>query len=767
MSKRPDNFIRFTDTVKVKVLSSKEERKQIKDYLSLPGQKQSLRVRIAATHAGLITRNNGFYLPHKMRAGVSSWTDQYAKPILVHHNSEGEPIGRVVAAQYVDLSGGLEDSWKTKVGKIKDAEVPISQILLAAFTTGALSDRECIDVADRYFINDSTILDNPNYQGLGYAELIVDITDPEAIQKVLDGRYLTGSVGASTNSAVCSVCKQDWAMEDSTCDHKPGQVYDDKKCVLIAGDLFYDEYSFVNKPADRHSKVIERNVGGIQDFIKLDNVTGEKIPEVRMVMDSKDAMMAMEQVPTSITNGHYHIATIDQNDNGVTDIVQGHSHQIENDVVLPAQGHTHVLEETEESDNNMQGSREDIKMTFKKAYELALSQDKYKDLVGLQDAVKALIDENKKITQDELFQALDQKYEIKAPEEKTVTVEDTIKAFWGDAYAELTEDDPWGPQYAEMLLLALDGLEGEALETAKKEIMDAKLSTAARKNLASSTFCGPNRSYPVPDCSHARAAMAYAKKYNESSSVLACIRSKAKRLGCPFSDQVTESQEPTVQYTPESFDNHTDADLIQLALAVKATFAERTLNCTQCNEEAFLKDKIKELETVIDSLKQGQNTEVPKLQESLDAAKKEIKYLHEDVENLTDMLTQANNDNRNQQVDRIIDLTRLSGEKVVVEEFKASLQDKTTDDLSQILKDLTEKVDTVKIADRLNTGLVQNSVGTVSDPTHITDQVKKVELTKAQLSEIQNFYTEIRMKKGQQAADSYIDTLKAKGIIPN
>lgn len=39
----------------------------------------------------------------------------------------------------------------------------------------------------------------------------------------------------------------------------------------------------------------------------------------------------------------------------------------------------------------------------------------------------------------------------------------------------------------------------------------AKLSASARKALPKSTFAGPNRSYPVPDKSHAGNAKARAK----------------------------------------------------------------------------------------------------------------------------------------------------------------------------------------------------------------------------------------------------------------
>ena len=71
----------------------------------------------------------------------------------------------------------------------------------------------------------------------------------------------------------------------------------------------------------------------------------------------------------------------------------------------------------------------------------------------------------------------------------------------------------------------------EAIERSKK------LTTKDRKKLKSSTFCGPNRSFPVPDCAHVRAAKVYLNKSKFSSAtkkrIAACINRKAKALGCP------------------------------------------------------------------------------------------------------------------------------------------------------------------------------------------------------------------------------------------
>jgi hypothetical protein len=87
----------------------------------------------------------------------------------------------------------------------------------------------------------------------------------------------------------------------------------------------------------------------------------------------------------------------------------------------------------------------------------------------------------------------------------------------------------------------IDNLEKleEAMKKAEKLLQEigATLTTEQRKKLKSSTYCGPNRSFPIPDCVHVRAAKVYLNRSNFSTSVkqkiAACINRKAKALGCP------------------------------------------------------------------------------------------------------------------------------------------------------------------------------------------------------------------------------------------
>jgi hypothetical protein len=77
----------------------------------------------------------------------------------------------------------------------------------------------------------------------------------------------------------------------------------------------------------------------------------------------------------------------------------------------------------------------------------------------------------------------------------------------------------------------------ELVARANKAIEVAKpLTTKQRKKMKSGTFCGPNRSFPVPDCKHVGAAKAFLGRSKFSSStkakIAACINRKAKALGC-------------------------------------------------------------------------------------------------------------------------------------------------------------------------------------------------------------------------------------------
>ena len=167
---------------------------------------ESLVITIDATHAGYKNKNFFYYDPQSMKYAVQqdTWTKPFPKPLLKNHDLESEPLGRVQAARYIDTMDGK-----------------------------------------------------------GYTQLDVKVTDSEAIDKILDGRYLTVSTHGAPmkdadlkhNFVQCSICGTN-LNQDEWCGHSRGQMYEDEDtgremvCFWKVGAMDYKEVSIVNNPAD-------------------------------------------------------------------------------------------------------------------------------------------------------------------------------------------------------------------------------------------------------------------------------------------------------------------------------------------------------------------------------------------------------------------------------------------------------------------------------------------------------------------------------------
>ena len=220
------------------------------------GDIEKVRVKIEATHAGIVNSNSFFYLPKGMKNGAKTFTTPYPKPVMVAHDQDKDPVGRISKAKYIDYPEVIAD--------FKDAKNPG-------------------DVVDQVIdFTKSKTFKAKDFKGLGHIELIADITDSDAIAKVLDKRYLTVSIGGNVDSAICSICATDKMNEDESvpyedrCNHWRGETYDGEKAFLIGGNMEFNEVSYVNTPADKNavSEVINDNVDDItfseQSFEILD-----------------------------------------------------------------------------------------------------------------------------------------------------------------------------------------------------------------------------------------------------------------------------------------------------------------------------------------------------------------------------------------------------------------------------------------------------------------------------------------------------------------
>jgi hypothetical protein len=69
---------------------------------------------------------------------------------------------------------------------------------------------------------------------------------------------------------------------------------------------------------------------------------------------------------------------------------------------------------------------------------------------------------------------------------------------------------------------------------------DGQLTAEKRKELPDSAFCGPERSFPIPDCAHITAAKRLIGRYKGSDAtkakIMACVNKKASSLSCDKSE---------------------------------------------------------------------------------------------------------------------------------------------------------------------------------------------------------------------------------------
>ncbi len=167
---------------------------------------------LTATHSDMPI-NMRIYTADELKKAVKTFLEPYEKPVLSHHNSiDGEPLGRVVDAQYM-----TRDEWLTFAQDKK-------------FT-------------DKKFPENAT----------GAVVLKVKITDSAAIKKINDKRYKTLSIGFVVEDLVCSICGA--SRFDGECEHELGEEYDGEIMYYLTKDMEFTEISFVNVPADGYATV--------------------------------------------------------------------------------------------------------------------------------------------------------------------------------------------------------------------------------------------------------------------------------------------------------------------------------------------------------------------------------------------------------------------------------------------------------------------------------------------------------------------------------
>jgi len=339
-------------------------------------------------------------------------------------------------------------------------------------------------------INDSEddLINKPD----GFIQLLARISEKETIQQLADGRLQTVSIGASTKEAWCNICDQDLANE-GICSHTRGKRYardEDEvqlfECFWRLGLLEYKECSFVNVPADEYAQVI-----GLEF-----SPTVAQMAEVDFFVEAGGKQITLQ------------------------DYLEGDS------ITLPDSDSKENINMADPKKSKKVASAED---TTVQGSETPTKVDKETDAK-----------DKKQLSDTDKGKQVDDDTNKDNPDDKTDSDDEETFSLSAD---ELSEEE-----LADMKLLdsELDA-ELDELASADSTFADAKLSTSARKKLKGSSFCGPNRSFPVPDCAHVTAARRLIGRAKVSDStkkkILACVSRKANSLGCGSSSNDAVVQE--------------------------------------------------------------------------------------------------------------------------------------------------------------------------------------------------------------------------------
>jgi hypothetical protein len=227
--------------------------------------------------------NNRIYTPKGQRAGLATWTKPYGKPILLHHDRSKDPIGRILAVDYVENDQEAMRFFRS-VQDFVNFKSAVESDDPAAIFKGLM---------------DNNLVGNPEWPGLGHLRARARITDRDAIQKFLDQRYLTFSAGSHSDRYVCSICSEDWAKGDM-CEHMPGRMSEDGlPTVFITGTFYGDEASIVNEPANSLSTVHSIEFSDSVDRDRFDPQSIRIDPTTIYSVDS----ITTKGEPMPVTNG--------------------------------------------------------------------------------------------------------------------------------------------------------------------------------------------------------------------------------------------------------------------------------------------------------------------------------------------------------------------------------------------------------------------------------------------------------------------------------
>jgi hypothetical protein len=785
-----------------------DTKNKIKFIDSFKASRRGLIVTVRATHAARLTRNNGFYLPDKMRKGVKTMlsrerggSEPTDKPVLVNHEVLRDAVGRIVAADYIDL---------TQQVVAHDMQ---NRSLLTTLSAESIQWR-AVDLVVESLVKTGALFED-DWQGLGYIKSSGLITDPDAIEKILDGRYLTVSTSAGSDQAVCSVCREDWVSLGEPCEHRPGKRYDDKYCFLIAGKLFYDEWSWVNRPGDTEAYATDMQLIDIptntgyqpvavdqadlrrEDSYVYDLYVNFNDSEENPVATTKEELLkrltdtfehmdeerlesfqAMEDAELKLAVDSMLKAneTLDQllADNVSADDIQlkdakgldGASSHLERSMLISIHNNLHDRYDwTLRHDKDRAGEIPKAVFAMHEKLMILAEENEFRDELvnGKLDMIGS--DGEMRESHDSADDTSGTEMQDSQEECAPIKIEDID--FDAQSFTDAETDVLNDALEAEIDAMISEGVtcleDGQAVD-----LQDAKLSTAARKKLKKGTFCGPDRSFPVPDCAHVTAARRLIGRYKgpgSKSAILACVNRKAKAMGCDSKDADTTTETLTTDNLVSA------AAALVFQLTNNDQKAVYDMMVPKLVEAELLDGNLKEQNEALEAKVTEHEKEIAELKDQLKWLRVELRDSTSEYSVMVDQLEGAEAENH-RLLSQMTAMTALhkSDAEVKYEDLLSAQTDKSLADLRAQFKDLQDNLDFGKMVARTEEAQ-EGEPATVPDPTvndsETTDRETSDTMdTDVWADQVISRYKEIADQNGTGAAKRYLAYAKLHKIVP-
>ena len=260
------------------------------------------------THGMRPTQNNLIYMPADLKDAIPTLTNPYNIPIKPMHkevavvdgkkieNREVGAVGRAIGGTWVD---NPKAAYNVSSGMIKDGlmlkapDVAMAPYMKKLAKSGMMTDED--------------------FEGLGWVLVKGLVTDPEAVEKTLDGRYLTVSVEMTPNDLYDSISGKSYKTDEMEWDI--GDDIDGTKAYGVPSGLRYRGYAYVTHPADVHARVMNyKEVGGdaLQQYLenfKTTMVVTDCFKNAATDISDSEIMASFDNgpvatVPVEITDDH-------------------------------------------------------------------------------------------------------------------------------------------------------------------------------------------------------------------------------------------------------------------------------------------------------------------------------------------------------------------------------------------------------------------------------------------------------------------------------